>query len=102
VVLLYALTSITITIAFLSWLPYNAGVLLEMSVERNIQTPPTRYQFYDLNSTMGRLQYYSGVIIVLPVFLLWASSILMLHKYSQSLGRSNSGVLRRFSYYLLL
>jgi hypothetical protein len=87
VALLYALTSITITIAFLSWLPYNAGVLLEMPAERNIQTPPTPYQFYDLNSTMGRLQYYSGVIIVLPVFLLWVSSILMLHKYSQSFGR---------------
>jgi hypothetical protein len=87
VVLLYALSSITITIAFLSWLPYNAGVLLGMSAERNIQTPPTPYQFYDLNSTMGILQYDSGVIIVLPVFLLWVSSILMLHKYSQSWGR---------------
>jgi hypothetical protein len=87
VVLLYALTSITISIAFLIWLPYNAGVLLEMSAERNIQTPPTPYQFYDLNSTMGKLQYYSGVLIVVATFLLWVSSILMLHKYSQSLGR---------------
>jgi hypothetical protein len=87
VVLLYALTSITIAIAFLIWLPYNAGVLLEMPAERNIQTPPTPYQFYDLNSTMGKLQYYSGILIVVATFLLWVSSILMLHKYSQSLGR---------------
>jgi MFS family permease len=87
VVLLYALTSIIISIAFLTWLPYNAGVLSEMSAERNIQTPPTPYQFYDLNSTMGKLQYYSGILIVIATFLLWVSSVLMLHKYSQSFGR---------------
>ena len=87
VVLSYGLSSILVCIAFLVWLPYNAGVLLSMPPERNIQSLPVPYQFYDLNSTMGLLQYYSAIFIVLAPILLWVSSVLMLHRYSQNLGK---------------
>lgn len=87
VVLLYGLASISASIAFLLWLPYNVGVLLEMPEERNTMSPPTPYQYYELDTTMGILQYDSAVFIILTVALLWVSSILMLHKYSQSLGK---------------
>lgn len=87
VVLSYGISSMSACIAFLLWLPYNAGVLLEMPIERDIQTPPTPYQFYELNTTMGTLQYDSAVFIFITVALLWISSILMLHQYSKSLGK---------------
>ena len=87
VVLSYGLSSILACIAFLIWLPYNAGVLLGMPPERNIQSLPTPYQFYDLNSTMGLLQYDSAIFIVVTPILLWVSSALMLYKYSQNLGK---------------
>jgi hypothetical protein len=86
VVLSYSISSMSACIAFLLWVPYNAGVLLEMPTERDIQTPPTPYQFYELNTTMGILQYDSAIFIFVTVALLWISSILMLRQYSKGLG----------------
>lgn len=86
VVLSYSISSMSACIAFLLWLPYNAGVLSEMPTERDMQTPPTPYQFYELNTTMGILQYDSAIFIFVTVALLWMSSILMLRQYSRSLG----------------
>lgn len=88
VVLSYALSSIASGIAFLVFLPYNAGVLLGMPILRNIQTPPTTMgPLYDLHTTMGVLQYDSADFIFITVALLWLSSVLMLYRYSHTIGR---------------
>ena len=88
VVLSYGISSMSACIAFLLWLPYNVGVLAGMPIVRNLQTAPTPYQFYDLNTTMGVLQYDSAIFIFVTVALLWISSILMLRQYSQSFGKA--------------
>ena len=93
VVLMYAISSVITGISFLLWLPYNAGVLLEMPTLRDIHTPPTSYQFYPLHTTMGILQYDSGVVIFVNVALLWLSSVLMLYPYSNTIGKTKFWVI---------
>ena len=93
VVLMYTLSSVITGISFLLWLPYNAGVLLDMPIHRDIHTPPTSYQFYPLHSTMGILQYDSGIVIFVNVALLWLSSVLMLYPFSNTIGKTKFWVL---------
>jgi hypothetical protein len=93
IVLMYALSSVITGISFLLWLPYNAGVLLDMPTHRDIHTPPTSYQFYPLHSTMGILQYDSGVVIFVNVALLWLSSVLILYPFSNTIGKTKFWVL---------
>jgi hypothetical protein len=60
---------------------------MDMPAERNQLSSPSPFQVFDQNSRLGLLEYVSGVINVVVVSLLWVSSTLMLHQYSQRLGR---------------
>lgn len=86
VVLLYGISSATVSLSLVLTFVYTAADNLGLSAERTLNSQTVNV-FYPTGSAMGVVQFVWATSDVINFVLLWASTILLLRQYSQKLGR---------------
>ena len=86
VVLLYGVSTASVSITMLLTLVFVSGTLSVLPSERNPQSQaPAIYP--QGNTTIGEIQGAYALSVVVSFVLLWSSTVMLLHQYSQKLGR---------------
>jgi hypothetical protein len=86
VVLQYGISTMAVSINMIIYLVFVSGTLSGMSAERNPQSQAPMILFPS-NTTMGTVQSMWSISFLVSFILLWTSTVILLHHYSQSLGR---------------
>ena len=86
VVLLYGISTMAVSINMIIYLVFVSGTLSGMPAERNPQSQAPGILFPS-NTTMGTVQSMWAISFLVSFILLWTSTVILLHHYSQRLGR---------------
>lgn len=86
VVLLYGLSSVAIVVNMILTLVLTDFSLLQLPPTRTPQSE-VKYPFFDPNSAIGIVQNLQVLSAVVYFMLLWVSTALLLHYYSQRIGK---------------
>jgi hypothetical protein len=86
VVLLYGISTMAVSINMIIYLVFVSGTLSGMPAERNPQSQAPLI-FFPSNTTMGTVQSMWAISFLVSFILLWTSTVILLHHYSQRLGR---------------
>jgi hypothetical protein len=86
VVLLYSVSTASVTITMLLTLVFVSIALSTLPGERSQQSQAPSL-FFPLNTSLGIIQYVYATSVVVSFVLLWSCTVMLLHQYSKKLGR---------------
>jgi len=86
VVLLYGVSTATVCITMLVTLVFVSAALSSSASQRNSQSQAPAI-YFPANTTMGNIQAAYSLFVVISFVLLWSCTVMLLHQYSQKLGR---------------
>lgn len=86
VVLLFGISTMAVSINMIIYLVFVSGTLSSMPAERNPQSQAPSI-FFPSNTIMGTVQSMWAISFLVSFILLWTSTVILLHHYSQRLGR---------------